>query len=116
MRLAIIGSRSVCECDLEAYLPKGVTEIVSGGARGVDQLAAIYAREHNIPLVEFFPDYAHYGKGGPLKRNQQIAEYAEEALAFWDGKSRGTAHTMDLFRRLGKPVTVILIERKKQEG
>ena len=109
MKLAIIGSRNIDVCHLEEYLPQGITEIISGGAKGIDHIAATYALEHDIPLVEFLPEYTHYGKGAPLKRNEKIAEYAEEALAFWDGKSRGTAYTIRLLRQLGKKVTVILL-------
>ncbi len=107
MKLAIVGSRNIDFCDLEKYLPKGIEEIVSGGAKGIDRLAAVYAREHGIALTEFLPDYARYGKGAPLKRNEKIALYADEAIAFWDGRSRGTAHVIHQFRQLGKPIVVI---------
>ena len=36
MKVAVIGSRNLTVSNLEKYLPAGVTEIVSGGARGVD--------------------------------------------------------------------------------
>ncbi len=110
MKLAIVGSRNIFTFDLKMYLPVGGTEIVSGGAKGIDRLAAIYAKEHGILLTEFLPDYARYGKGAPLKRNEEIAEYADEALAFWDGHSRGTAHVIRMFRQLGKRVTIILVQ------
>ena len=110
MKLAIIGSRSVTSIDVAAYLPADLSEIVSGGAKGADSLAAAYAREQGIPLTEFLPDYRRFGRGAPLKRNEQIADYADEALAFWDGVSRGTLHTMRLFEKRGKRVTVIRID------
>ena len=107
MKLAIIGSRHLTIENLEAYVPKGVTQIVSGGARGIDRAAAEYAVKQDIPLKEFLPDYARYGRGAPLKRNAQIAQYADAVLAFWDGKSRGTKYTLSLFEKLGKKATVI---------
>ena len=106
MKLAIIGSRTLC-VDIHPHIPPGVTEIVSGGARGMDACAAAYAKEHGIPLTVFLPDYAKYGRGAPHRRNAQIADYAEAALVFWDGCSRGTQHVWHLFEKLGKPVTVI---------
>ena len=110
MKLAIIGSRSLVNVKLNDYIPLGITEIVSGGAKGIDTLAATYAKENGLLLTLFLPDYTHFGKGAPLKRNEQIAEYADEALIFWDGKSRGTAYTLSCFSRLNKKYTLIRIE------
>ncbi len=90
-------------------MPNTVTEIVSGGARGVDTFAALYARKNGIKMTEFMPDYSRYGKGAPIRRNIQIAEYADAVIAFWDGKSRGTKNTIELFKNLGKPITVVLL-------
>ena len=56
MKLAIVGSRNLTVENLDAYLPEGVTEIVSGGARGVDACARMYAQAHGIPITEFLPD------------------------------------------------------------
>lgn len=114
MKLAIIGSRGISAVDIGAHLPAGVEEIVSGGALGIDRLAAAYAKEQGIPLTEFLPDYGRYGRGAPLRRNAEIAAYADGALAFWDGSSRGTAHTLALFRAAGKSVRVILVEAKER--
>jgi len=108
MKLAIFGSRTLVAPNIEEYLPDGVTEIVSGGAKGIDEAAARYARMHNLKLTEFLPDYAHYGRGAPLKRNEQIADYADAALAFWDGSSKGTNYTIELFRKRENPITVIV--------
>ena len=110
MKLAIIGSRTVDQLSIEPYVPENTTEIVSGGAKGVDTLAREYAEAHGIPFAEFLPDYARYKRAAPLKRNEEIARYADEALAFWDGHSKGTAHTLKEFERLGKKITVISVE------
>ena len=115
MKLAIIGSRTITSVNLSDYIPADVTEIVSGGAKGVDTLAAVYAREHGIPLTEFLPDYPRYGRGAPLKRNAQIADYADEVLVFWDGVSRGTMHTVELFQKQGKPVTLIRMASPQED-
>lgn len=111
MKLAIIGSRTVTVENIGKYIPDQVTEIVSGGARGVDAQAAEYAKMNDIPLTEFLPDYAHFKRGAPLKRNIQIADYADGVLAFWDGKSRGTQHTLNLFKERNKPILIKIIDR-----
>ena len=105
--MAVVGSRSLTVQDLGRYLPEGVTEIVSGGARGVDQCARRYAREHGLKLTEFLPDYDRYGRAAPLMRNAQIVEYADQVLAFWDRRSRGTRHVIETCRQRHKKVTVL---------
>lgn len=108
MRIAIIGSRSIRVENLALYLPPETTEIVSGGARGVDQCAAQYARAHGLQLTEFLPEYARYGRAAPLVRNRAIVDYADEVLAFWDGSSAGTRHVIRYCKKLGRRVRVIL--------
>lgn len=110
MKLAIIGSRSLRIENLGDYLPENVTEIVSGGAKGVDTSARLYAREHGIPLTEFFPDYDRYGRCAPLKRNLQIIDYADAVLAFWDGQSRGTRFVIQACRE--KNVSIRIFRKK----
>ncbi len=109
MKIAIVGSRGL-DCsllpELLRALPPQVTEIVSGGAVGVDHLARTLACQIGIPLREFLPDYETYGKRAPLLRNRQIIDYADEVLAFWDGRSRGTGHVIAECIRCGKPVRV----------
>ena len=109
MKLAIVGSRNLDQIKIDKYIPNSITEIVSGGARGVDMVAKEFARKNGITYVEFLPKYQRYGKAAPIKRNEEIAHYADEALALWDGKSKGTAQTIHLFEKLNKKVTVIII-------
>lgn len=108
MKVAVIGSRGITDIRLEDYLPAETDEIVSGGAKGVDTVARIYAEENGICLTEFLPDYARYKRGAPLKRNEQIIEYADLILAFWDGSSKGTKFVIDKAEKLGKKITVII--------
>lgn len=106
MKVAVIGSRGLSIDDLGKYLPANTTEIVSGGARGVDTSARIYANSHGIKLTEFLPDYNTYGRQAPLKRNIQIIEYADVVLAFWDGASSGTGFVITNCRRMNVPVKI----------
>lgn len=106
MKVAVIGSRGLCVSDLGKYLPEDTTEIVSGGARGVDTSAKEYALSHGVKLTEFLPEYEKYGRSAPLKRNITIIEYADIVLAFWDGQSRGTKFVIDNCHKLGVRVKV----------
>ena len=109
MKVAIIGSRSITAIDLDALVPPEATEILSGGARGVDALARTWAEAHALPCREFLPDYRLYGRGAPLKRNADIVREADLVIAIWDGTSRGTAFTISECSRTGTPCRVIRI-------
>ncbi len=111
MKVAVIGSRGLYVEHLEEYLPEGTTEIVSGGARGVDTSARDYALRHGLKLTEYLPEYNRYGRGAPLKRNITIIENADIVLAFWDGKSKGTKYVIDNCRKRNIPVTVHLLTK-----
>lgn len=111
MKIAIVGSRGLEVEELEKYLPKDVTEIVSGGAKGIDSCASAYAKKKDIKLTEILPEYEKYGKSAPLKRNIKIIEYADKVIAFWDGCSRGTKHVIDECRKSGKKINVVLLSK-----
>lgn len=106
MKVAVVGSRNLTINNLGDYLPKDTTEIVSGGARGIDRCARVYAKTHNIKLMEFLPEYEHYGRSAPLKRNLQIIRYADMVLAFWDGKSNGTRFVIENCKKENTPIKV----------
>ncbi len=108
MKIAVIGSRNLTVQHLEFYLPEGITELVSGGARGIDSCAREYARQKGMKLTEFFPNYSLYGRSAPLVRNDLIIDYADEVIAFWDGKSHGTKYVIEQCKRRHKKVTVYL--------
>jgi hypothetical protein len=117
MKVAIVGSRgfdnyNYLSKSIEIYFPK-IDEIISGGARGADSLGARYAREHEILFTEFLPDWNLYGKSAGFKRNQQIVDATNVLVAYWDGDSHGTKHSIALARAAQKP-TLIFIYPKKQ--
>lgn len=81
--------------------------IVSGGARGADQLAEKLALERGLVVCSIQPPWQALGRrAGPL-RNLVIADVSDRCVAFWDGESRGTLITIEAFERLMKPVTII---------
>lgn len=121
MKLAIVGSRSF---DNYGYMQWKLdflrieankigihwnwkdVEIVSGGARGADSLAEEYADRHLLGLKIFTADWDDYGKSAGYKRNKEIVDYADIIIAFWNGESKGTKHTIDLANKAGKPCFV----------
>ena len=109
MKIAIVGSRTITlnEEDIEAYVSDG-DEIVSGGASGVDQCAAEYAKRKGLKLTEFLPLYERYGKAAPILRNKAIVDYADRIIVFWDGNSRGALSVINYAKRTNKPCRVLL--------
>ena len=110
MRVAVIGSRGLQVRGLGEYLPKETTEIVSGGAKGIDACAREYALRHGLKLTE----YRRYGRGAPLKRNITIIENADLVLAFWDGSSKGTKYVIENCKKRNIPVQVYLIASERR--
>ena len=110
MKVGVIGSRGLTVDNLEQYLPENTTEIVSGGAKGIDTCAREYALSHDIKLTEFLPEYSRYGRGAPLKRNLKIIEYADVVIAFWDRQSKGTKNVIENCKKLNVKVDVHIIE------
>ena len=107
MKVAVVGSRSL-NTDVGRWIPTGATAIVSGGAAGIDRCARAYARENNIPLLEFLPDYPKYGRRAPLVRNEQIIAHADLVIAVWDGSSPGTKFVIDRCRQSNKSLLVYM--------
>lgn len=78
-------------------------EIVSGTAKGADKLGERFAEDYNIKIKRFPANWDLYGKSAGYKRNEEMALYAKQdngvLIAFWDGKSKGTKHMIQLANR-----------------
>lgn len=90
-----------------------ITEVVSGGALGVDTLGEMYARAKGLPIKRF--PAAWRGADGTYNiragyvRNQQMVEYADALLAVWDGLSKGTGDVLERAEKSGLTVFTYLI-------
>ena len=111
-KIAIVGSRNfknyyvfkrVVSLILDFNnLTKKQIEIISGGAEGADSLARRYAIENSIPFKELLADWKKFGKKAGYIRNVEIWNYSDFGIAFWDGVSKGTSHSIDLAEKQGK--------------
>ena len=70
--------------------------IISGTARGTDQMGERYAAEHGLKVVRFPAEWDKYGKSAGYRRNEEMARNADAAVIFWDGVSRGSKHMIDI--------------------
>ena len=117
MKIAFVGSRNF-SCPNFAKekiynVLKDISEhidvtVISGGARGVDSWAEEIVDTMKLPKKIFKPDWNRYGKSAGFKRNKLIIDEATNVFAFWDGKSKGTKHSIDLAIQAGKPVNIYI--------
>lgn len=90
-----------------AELPAKST-VIHGNARGADRIAAEAAERHGHTVRPFRADWKKFGKSAGVIRNiEMLAQGPELVIAFWDGQSRGTKHTIDTARARGIPVEVV---------
>jgi hypothetical protein len=124
-KLAVVGSRSLQNSLLARVSAQdiirnhirvyNVTEIVSGGADGPDKWSEEVAHQFNIWATIYKPDWDLYGKSAGFKRNVLIINAADYILLFWDGKSKGTTHDLNLARKSGKNYELFVWKNEKWE-
>lgn len=122
MKTIIAGGREFDDYELMTIslsdLPWTITEVVSGTARGADQLGELFAMDHDIPITRFPADWDKYGKSaGPL-RNEEMAEYADACVCFWNGSTHrsGTYHMINFAKERKLLLEVIRYEPPKITG
>ena len=116
-RIIVAGSRdfsnySILKASMDDLLSSLLEEgediiIVSGTARGADRLGERYARERGLKVHRFPADWSQGKKAGYI-RNVQMAENADACVCFWDGKSRGTKHMIDIAKE--RDLTLVVID------
>lgn len=116
MKISIIGSRSfdnfatvldIWHRFLMPYDDEEVTIISGGCPTGGDLMAEKLAKHFDIPIKIFKPDWNRYGKSAGFRRNQLIVDASDMIVAFFDGLSRGTQHSLDLAKEQKKPTLII---------
>lgn len=135
--LAVIGSRkfgdlSAVPYAMLKYAKQGGT-VISGGARGIDRTAEVWATDRGLTVISYRPrgergrylvdkhvDGQNSGPvlkdGFPLSwpdfgsaakaRNWWIVRDSLGVLAFWDGTSTGTAHGIAAAVRFNRELTI----------
>lgn len=118
MKIAFVGSRKFIDKDFVYFtvrehlrgrcLTTAEYEFISGGAKGVDSWAEESAKQMYAKCIIFKPDWNKYGKRAGFLRNQLIVNEADKLIAFWDGESKGTKHSIDLAIKKGIPVNIYI--------
>lgn len=105
IKIGIIGSRSINDFTLienkvniiikNKDLEYNNIIIVSGGAKGVDSLAEMFAKKFNIATEIYIPDWKKYGRSAGMIRNGDIVKNSDIVIVFWDGVSKGSLYTIE---------------------
>lgn len=115
MRVIIAGSRSVDDNwngGLADAVHKfentigNVDEVISGCAKGADELGEAWADLYNIPVTRYPAQWTEYGRRAGIIRNEAMGKVADGLIALWDGSSKGTKHMIECMAKLKKPIVV----------
>lgn len=121
--IIIAGSRDFNDYNIvkkslkEFLVSKDTTDkptIICGMARGADMVGYTLAKRCGLSLKEFPADWS-LGKRAGYIRNKEMAKYAHDngngvLLAFWDGKSKGTKHMIDLAKEYNLEIHIFNFE------
>ena len=109
MKVAIVGSRDYSDLEEVRRYVDGLpsdTIFISGGARGVDKAAEQAAKRVGMKTKIYPAEWDKYGKSAGFRRNTVMILAADRIVAFWDGKSKGTKHAIDIAIKYRKPLIV----------
>ncbi len=85
------------------------TRILHGNAPGADRIAAAAGERHGHNVQPFLPDWKRDGRRAGILRNlRMLDEKPDLVIAYWNGVSKGTAHTISEARKRGIPVEVVV--------
>ena len=117
MKVLACGSRGYPDDDVYTWWDEifsdlaPVEVLVHGDCRGPDQVSGAWFDE-KVPAAEVIAmpaDWNRHGRAAGFIRNEQMLDQQKPDLvvAFWDGQSRGTAHTIAEAAKRGIPVRVL---------
>ena len=114
-RVIVAGSRTFLDYDLmcreldnlfwiSPEFENRDIKIVSGMADGADTLAIRYADERKLTKILFPANWKQYHRIAGFLRNEDMLSIATHLVVFWDGKSSGTRHMIEIAKAKGIPV------------
>lgn len=87
-------------------------KVIEGGAACADQMAGRWADQHGYAHQRIEAEWELYKTAGQknpagMIRNRELCGIAEVAIFFWDGRSSGTANSIELAKQKGIQYRVI---------
>lgn len=116
MKLIIAGGRTLSVSpqfiqEIIHLLKIRHSEIVSGGAKGIDDCGETFADYIFNPIKRFPADWEKHGKAAGPIRNREMANYSDCLLLIWDGESRGSKNMKEEMLKLNKPVYEVILKK-----
>jgi hypothetical protein len=122
VKLGIIGSRKrscpdLIRLEIQARCP---SEVISGGAKGIDSEAEFVAKSLSVPVRVIRPEYGSRktraeAMAAIRKRNEQIVNECDVLLAFpAENRTGGTERVIAFANKIKKPCIVISSNELKQ--
>jgi len=106
MKLIVAGGRDFVPSAIDKEILKdlvkqyGITEIVSGGAKGADSFGEEYAIENKLKVTKFPANWNKYGRGAGPIRNKEMADYADAVLLYPGGRGTSSMKALALQKGL----------------
>lgn len=114
MKTALLATRNATGAShyeqVKAALTElGTTHLLHGAEGAGKQHAERWARETGNPETGYAPNWSEHGRAaGPMRGKAMIAD-ADNVIALWDGRSKGTQNELREAKRQGKRVTLLLV-------
>lgn len=138
-RILIAGSRSFNDYNMlrrrvivyliNNHIPLRDVIVISGHASGADALGEQFAERFNLPVETYPAEWNNldavpckittdkrgrkYNKLAGMNRNRIMVDKADHIIVFWDAISSGTKNDIDLARKAGKPLEVVMFNTEK---
>ncbi len=113
-KIAVGGSRSIESYELicsvldNLILPGDI--ILSGNAPGADRLGERYAQEHGLQFKIIPSEWEKHGLKATMMRNEVLLKAADCIIIFWDGKSEGSKHMIEIAARAKKLLAEVRVD------
>jgi hypothetical protein len=110
-KIAVSGSRSIDSFDLvSAVLDNILVEgdiILSGNAPGADRLGEEYAEKNGYERRLVPSEWENHGPKATMLRNEVLLKACDFIICFWDGKSEGAKHMIDISKKAKKLLALV---------
>jgi SLOG family YspA-like protein len=109
--IVVCGSRAFGDRELIRSTLAGLLhhrKVIHGAAWGADTIAGEEATSLGFEVEAMPADWEMYGRRAGYLRNIAMLDRDPAAvIAFWDGQSKGTAHTIREAEKRGIPVVIV---------